>query len=484
MKFSRFDKGFVKVSLSVALLISQSSMAEYDYDSYAKGFGSDLNKAESALGSVTAKKGTTGASLSDQLQETFLKNEKIITSNKEELELRTKLRNWVKKNDDLKKLKGLPDVVLQKALKGRQLELDKAEALSSQLNQNQNFSNPSDFSTGNLPKACQKNVDFTQLRGMLDQLNTEPGQYLQRTAKGLIEEKGKELNEKLQTKIADVMKYFKELSSKDDSVEALKSDELKGDIGIEKRIAELKAKNKEQKEINKEEKAGLVDVFSKFIGQLGTIKENDKRVAQLGGEFVKMLQGIRRNAMAAAQEQTDQLLSNCDSEIRGLQNDITMSTQWMVRAGIREDVAQADTQAQLARAQGMQCQDVSDRVQAILQGFGTTGLNQRINNINNAKNPTVLMSEAVLAMQDVSKMQAELGQELKPLMNDCEDAANAREAVKQRMQPIMSQQQAQAGQTASSARTGTRGNWGPQSGSLATGNPATHNGANRSSSRR
>ena len=233
------------------------------------------------------------------------------------------------------------------------------------------------------------------------------------------------------------MKYFKELSQKDESVEALASEDIKGDLGVEKRIAELKSKNKAQKELNKELKGDLVDVFTKFVGQLGEIKENDKRVSQLGAEFTKMIQNIRRQASEAAQEQTSQLLSNCENELRLLNNDIIMTTDWMVRWGVRADVAQLDTQAQLQRAQELVCEDVGDSVQSIIQGAAGTSINARINNINAAKDPAVLMSEAVSAMQDVANMQASISDALQPLMISCEDAANAREAVQQRAQPIV-----------------------------------------------
>jgi len=476
MKKLTVDKGFVKVTLSVALLLSQSGFAD-EYSNYVKSFNSDIGKAESAFSAVTAKAAGSSDSLADQLKATLDKNEKLVAQDKEEFEQRVKLKSWVKKNDDLKNLKGMPDVLLQKALKKRQVDLDKAEKLAAQLDSNA-VNNSSNFNVSNLPKACQKNVDFSQVRGLLDQLSTEPGQYLKRTAQGLLKEKKEDLKKKQVQKIAEVMKYFKELSQKDESVETLASEDLKGDVGVEKRLAELKAKNKAQKDLNKELKGDLVDVFSKFIGQLGEIKDNDKRVGQLGGEFTKMIQNIRRQASEAAQEQTSQLLSNCENELRNLNNDIVMSTDWMVRWGVRADVAQLDTQAQLQRAQQLSCEDVGDRVQAVLQGAAGTNINARINNINAAKDPSVLMSEAVGAMQDVANMQAQISEELQPLMISCEDAANAREAVQQRIQPIMSQVSNNSGAPRSgSSRTSSQQGIPGQIGfPPATANNATHFG--------
>jgi len=435
MKKLSVDKGFVKVTLSVALLLSQSGFSD-EYSNYLNSFNSDIVKAESAIKGVTTRSASGADSLADQLKATIERNEKLVAQDKEEFESRVKLKNWVKKNDELKNLKGLPDVVLEKALKKRQIGLEKAEQFAAQLGEN-TVTNTSSFNVSNLPKACQKNVDFSQVRGFLDQLSTEPGQYLKRAAQGLLKEKKEDLKKKQVQKIADVMKYFKELSQKDESVEALASEDIKGDLGVEKRIAELKSKNKAQKELNKELKGDLVDVFTKFVGQLGEIKENDKRVSQLGAEFTKMIQNIRRQASEAAQEQTSQLLSNCENELRLLNNDIIMTTDWMVRWGVRADVAQLDTQAQLQRAQELVCEDVGDSVQSIIQGAAGTSINARINNINAAKDPAVLMSEAVSAMQDVANMQASISDALQPLMISCEDVANAREAVQQRAQPIV-----------------------------------------------
>lgn len=437
MKKLNVEKGLVKVTLSVALLLSQSGFSE-EFDSYSKAFQSDFSKAESAISSVK-NLGSSADSLSDQLKNILDRNEKVVSQDKEEFEERAKLKSWVKKNDALKNLKGMPDVLLKKALDKRQVDLDKAEKFAAQLDQAP-VSNSSNFNVSSLPKACQKGVDFSQVRGLLDQLSTEPGQYLKRTAQGLIKEKKDELKQKQIQKVADVMKYFKELSQKDDSsVEALASDSIKGDAGIEKRLAELKAKNKSQKSLNKELKGDMVDVFSKFIGQLGEIKENDKRVSQLGAEFTKMIQNIRRQASEAAQDQTSQLLSNCENERRYLENDITASYSWMVQSGIAAQAAQLDTQAQLQRAAQLQCEDVGDRVQEVIQGASGTNINARINNINAAKDPSTLMAEAVGAMQDVANMQAAVSEELRPLMDSCEDVANAREAVKQRIQPLVGQ---------------------------------------------
>jgi len=461
MKKLSVEKGFVKVTLSVALLLSQSGVAE-DYDSYVRNFRSDLRQAESALSGVTSS--ATAGSSEDRLKLAIERNEKILSQNKEEFEQRKKLQDWVKKNDTLKNLKGMPDVLLQKALKTRQLDLNKAEKFAAQLDQAPSSS--ATLNTSNLPKACQKNVDFSQVRGLLDQLSTEPGQYLKRAAQGLLKEKREDLKQKQVQKLAEVMKYFKELSQKDESVEALASDSVKGDIGVEKRIAELKSKNKGQKELNKELKGDLVDVFAKFMGQLGEIRENDKRVSQLAGEFTKMLQNIRRQASQAAQEQTDQLLSNCETELRNLNNDITLSTEWMVKWGVSEEVAQLDTQAQLQRAAGLQCENVSERVQAILQGASGTNINGRISSINAAKDPSTLMSEAVAAMQDVANMQAVISEELKPLSESCEDIVNSREAVKQRIQPIVAQAQANNGTVPRNGTSSIRSGSAPSQSSI------------------
>ncbi len=481
MKKFSFEKGLIKVTVSVALLLSQSGLAD-EYDNYSNSFRTDIDKAESALSSVTSRSATGSDSLTDQLKATLERNEKVLSQDKEEFEQRVKLKKWVKKNDDLKNLKGMPDVLLQKALKKRQVDLDKADKFAAQLGEAP-VSSTSTFNTSNLPKACQKNVNFSQVRGLLDQLSTEPGQYLKRTAQGLIGEKREELKKKQVQKIAEVMKYFKELSQKDDSVEALANEGVKGDIGVEKRIAELKSKNKAQKALNKELKGDMVDVFSKFMGQLGEIKENDKRVSQLGAEFTKMIQNIRRQASEAAQEQTSQLLSNCDSEKRNLDNDIMQSTEWMVRWGVAPDVAQLDTQAQLQRAAELQCEDVSDRVQAIIQGAAGTNINGRINSINAAKDPATLMSEAVGAMQDVANMHAAISEELQPLMNNCEDAANAREAVKQRIQPIVAQANS-GGAPRTGSNSTIRSGSNPSTSSLGSqpfgSNTATHLGNNSS----
>ncbi|MFM8313154.1 MAG: hypothetical protein ACKOA8_02605, partial [Deltaproteobacteria bacterium] len=77
MKKFSFEKGLIKVTVSVALLLSQSGLAD-EYDNYSNSFRTDIDKAESALSSVTSRSATGSDSLTDQLKATLERNEKVL----------------------------------------------------------------------------------------------------------------------------------------------------------------------------------------------------------------------------------------------------------------------------------------------------------------------------------------------------------------------------------------------------------------------
>lgn len=469
-KFSVLQSRLFKAGLMVGMLVPSVNFAEYD--SYNTGFQKDASRVESIL-KPGISSSASGDSLSEQIEKNLLKVEQNLTQNKEELELRGKLRNWTKKNDKLKSLITLPDIIAQKAIRARELQIGEAEAMASRLGNTQNMTNPADFSMNGMPNACRKNVDFTQFMTLTQQLGSEPFKYLQGEASKLLEEKSKEAKQAKLQKINDLITHFKELANREDDGETLKADAFQGPNGIEARLEELKAKNKLKKEENKELKNSLVDVFGKFVQNLSGIEENDKRVAQLGDEFARSLENTQRSAMQVAQQNIDQLFSNCESEIKGLKLDIENFKGQLVARGYNPEVAELDAQAQRQRAANLQCTDVTSNVQSLLMGFGTGGsaLSDRLAKVRAEKNPIRLLTEAVGAMQDVANIQAQVGQQLQPLMQDCADAGNGREGLKQRWQQLASATGGdQSGAAGASGSVGTPRNSSSRSGS----NNGTH----------
>lgn len=473
---------FLKVGLSLGLLLPSYGFSEYaDYSSQL----SDLAKDTSAVGSVL--KPTPGSSsgtrdsFKDQADKIAIEAEAKITQDKTELETRQKVRNWTKKNDTLKSLIALPDILMQKALKDRQADIQQGQGLLGKLGAS-NIMNPQDFSTNGLPNACRKNVDFSQLMQATQQLGSEPFKYVQAEATKLLTEKDEKAQKAIQAKIGDIMKHFKELANKDD--EEGKADALKGPNQFEARLARLKASAKKGADENKELKNSVVDIFTKFTGDLSALKKNDGQVQQIGDEFAKSIENSQRAAMMAAQQNVDQLYTNCKNEVKLLKQEIEnfkghlakyLVEQKGVEFGLAQQTAEADTQAQRARVANMQCQDVTQDVQATLMGFGTGGtdLSNRLSSIRSEKNPTKLLQQAVSAMQDVQNIQLAVGQKLQPLKDDCSVAGNGRESLKQRFQQIGGGAQGQQGQGVASS---SQGNFAPRGASRAAGNNANHAG--------
>lgn len=480
MKKQNSLTGFgLSVAVSVTFLLPKIGVSEYgDYSSSLNDLSKDTSKVEDVLNSNGALSGSE-ESFQEKIKKSLKKAQALLKTDKLVAEEREKVLNWSQKNDQVKNLIALPDVLMQKALKSRETDLNSAEGFLSALGKKSSNVNPQDFSMNGMPKSCRNGVDFTQFMSLTEQLGSEPFQYLQGEARNLLEEKSEDLKKKQAQKISDIIKYFKELANKESSDgEIVKLDEEKQKAktpkSIEAHLEKLKAINKNKKEENKELKNSVVDVFGKFIGDLGSLQKNDKRVHQLADEFAKSIENSQRAAMMTAQQNVDQLFTNCESEVKTLKVEIENFKAQLVSRGWDPAVAEADAQAQRARAQNMQCTDVTQNVQSLLMGFGTGGsaLSDRLTQIRAEKNPTKMLSLAVSTMQDVANIQQQVGQQLRPLMEDCEQAGLGREGVKQRFAQLQGGQGGAPG-----ASTGDRNSQARRNGT--NGSPTTHLGAVR-----
>lgn len=435
----------LRVGLSLGLLLPCYGFSEYaDYSSQLSDLSKDTSQVRDILKPGIDSSLGKGDSITERLERAAKEAEAKFTQDKEELETRQKVRNWTKKNDQLRSLIALPDILMQKALKDRQADLQKGQGLLSSLGQTNSMMNPQDFSTSDLSNACRKKVDFSGLMQATQQLGSEPFKYIQAEAEKLLTEKDEKAQKAIQAKIADIMKHFKELANKED--EEAKADALQGPNNLEARLARLKASAKKGKEDNKELKNTVVDVFAKFTTDLSALKKNDGSVQKLGDEFARSIENSQRAAILMAQQNVEQLYVNCKKEIRTLKQEIEnfkgylskyLIEQKGVEFNLANQTAEADTQAQRARAASLSCTDVATDVQATLQGIGTgSDLQGRLARIRSEKNPTRLLTEAVSAMQDVQNIQIAVGQKLQPLKDDCFTASNSREGVKQRLQQI------------------------------------------------
>ncbi len=165
---------------------------------------------------------------------------------------------------------------------------------------------------------------------------------------------------------------------------------------------------------------------------------------------------------------------HCESEIKLLKTDIENFKGHLIARGWDPAVAEADAQAQRARAQAMQRTDVTQNVQSLLMGFGQGGsaLSDRLAKVRAEKNPTKMLSEAVSAMQDVANIQQQVGSQLKPLMQDCEEAGVGREGLKNRF----AQLGAPAGGAQGSPSTGSSTNFSGQNRRSGPNGSTTHGG--------
>ncbi|MFM8270591.1 MAG: hypothetical protein ACKN9V_10425, partial [Pseudomonadota bacterium] len=186
----------------------------------------------------------------------------------------------------------------------------------------------------------------------------------------------------------------------------------------------------------------LVGKFQTFTEQLFQIRDNDKRVQQLGDEFARGIEQQQQLMMQMASQSTSQLLQNCIQETDGIFQEIDNTRRNLInRVGSR--VAALDAQAQEQRANSMgffrgdyntSCPDVASTLQGTIGGFFNTDLPNRLRAVRNTKNPSKMLVEAVGVMDAVRNMQAQLGPTLQPLMEGCDTASKIRQSLIQRSQ--------------------------------------------------
>lgn len=446
----------IKVGLGLSLIIPGFVLAE-DYS--FSGLQTDTSKVESILRpSISA---ASSDNTLDRVDAVLQDISKKAEQSKKETDLRGKVSSWVKKNESIDaigaQLKGLE----QKAIKDRGVDLKQAEALAAQVGQTQSLANPNDFNTNNMPKACSKGVDLMQFKGLMDMMQSQAGQRLSSQASSMLSDKIKENEQQQQQKLIAMMAEFKDLANRDSvDEEKLVADAIKGARGTDARIKEMETdKLPSLKAKNKEKKSELVDGLLKFMTTMTKVGKNDKEVVKLGNEFANSIENSRQQALQMGMDSVDRLLSNCRSQVKAVYNEIEKTRRWLEPV-VGVDAANLDAQAQIARANNLQCTDVADNVQAMLSGVsgngqtGTVDLNATLASIRSEKNPTKLMVKAVEAMQGMASIQAQIGQQIRPLMDDCTDASLGLEALKQRGQQVSQQQRSATGSVARGSSQG------------------------------
>ena len=191
---NKLNVQMIKVGLSLGLLLPTYGFSE-SYGDYGPQL-SEIKSDASRVGSIL-KSASNSDSFKEQADKLAKEQEEKFTNSKEEFETRQKVRDWTKKNDKLKSLVALPDILMQKALKDRQGELQKGQSLLGKLGST-NFMNPQDFSTNDLSNSCRKNVDFSGLMASTQQLGSEPFKYIQAEARKMLEEKDEKAQKAIQ----------------------------------------------------------------------------------------------------------------------------------------------------------------------------------------------------------------------------------------------------------------------------------------------
>jgi hypothetical protein len=448
----------------IATMILPASLRAESY-STVDDLVNDTSKVESVLNGGSKGSPDDLVSAARQAKQTEFDS---VNQTNEVLDLAKKNQNWVKKIDKLSQIKPLQDTIIQKALQKRDVDLKKLSALSSQLNDSQSFVNPQDFNTSNLPKACKRGVDFSQTRQLLDQMNSEPGQYLSRQLEGLVNEKLEDNKKARAKKIADAFSAFR--AAKEQKAETLAKavTVTEKDVEMEKLIAKFKESNKQLKETSDGIEDGAITGAQKFFEELAKVKDNDDRVQILGREFAKSMETIRKQTRESSVAGIEKLFSNCKKEKNGLVTDIEVSkahiTNYLVQAGTdpvqAAQTAEFDAQAQRQRAASLGCEDVTERVDFIIQGGQLTNI---LNRLRSAKSGTQLAVEAASALSEVRNIQAQVGQELRPLIDDCQDVAESREALKTRVAQIAGNGAGAVGSTSATRQAGVARTGGARS---------------------
>jgi|688.fasta_scaffold75971_5 hypothetical protein len=448
MKKQAVRNSVLAVALGAVIVFPTLSRAE-SFDEYNASFKKDLPKVDALL------KGATPGNSVDSLREAISANLaqaadglQLGGARKELFEEEAKLQNWHEKIKKANALGPAMDAFVKKAVSERSLKLDKAQDLTSQLSASTPFINPADFDVSGLANSCQNGVDFSPLLQMAQNFGTDKVDYLRRKAQVLLEEKSEDAKALEKKKILDLIANLKELNAKNEELdaEALKPEEL-GKLdsiqAIEARLAKLKTeKNPQAKAQFKQLESDLVGKFQGFTEQLFQIRDNDKRVQQLGDEFARGIEQQQQFMMMIAQQATTRLVENCVQETDGIFQEIDTARIYMSPI-VGSRVAALDAQAQEQRANSMgfirgdytnSCPDVSTTLQGTIGGFFNTDLPNQLQAVRSTKNPAKMLTEAIGVMDSIRNMQAQLGPALQPLMEGCDTASKIRDSLRQRTQ--------------------------------------------------
>ena len=486
MKFNWVGLKFLAGITAIFFVLPSVSHAEYYNGGVnASKISSDIGSLESGLSRAQSEgrdsDGQEG--IAEVTKERLEEIEKNLTLSQQEREWRNRNSKWRDSLDKLKTANSLPGLIDASIAGRREKQSKNLKNLFASVQATGSQINAADLDTSGLESSCQNGVDFSQFKTLNDQMSSQPFQFMRSEGLKILEESDEEIKQQKIQSLAKMAEHFESLAQQDnfDSARQEQASVLDENNGLESRLAGLEEDGARLKAGIRAQRQKLVkSVFTDLIPKLSQIQENDGRMAELSAIFADNLEAFRKASYDTAVAQTTQLYRNCEkiADRVGRDNPLAPNTllnsayQWLVsyHQGDADFFANRQFLAGAqSMAQGMNCRNVTSQMDGL---FGSN-LQNVIAQLRTAQDPQTLVTGAMSALQAIGGAQAQVGAQIRPLMNQCNKAAKNEKKVKDYIGQLQQsvQQQQQAAQQGSGAR-GSRGARGRNGGSRS--NPLTH----------
>lgn len=505
MKRAQANRRMVAIAAVIAgIFVPRLGVAEYDSlpsTSSSVSLGrveSALNPAASSLTGAAGKPGSnTVDNIRAELAEKIRKGQQAIEESKKETALRNKIGGWT---EDIQKLKtglAIPDILADRRQKDRDEKTKQLQGLFASMPASAQGVSAQALDTSKLGDACRTGLDFSQFRALLDQLKSEPFQYLKREGTKIVEDRNEESKKKKIEIAQKLAKHFEDLSKQPVGAVAASQEGAQQDItkagakftdrdnSLAVRLAGLeKTGEAQKKEIAQLRQELVKKVFTDLLPQLSAQNEDDSKLAAITGNFAQSAIAMVRAAKEKGVQGASRATSNCNAiaERMGRGNPLAPGTlfnaayQWV--STINDTYANQEFFRGVQQASSkLKCSDVSANVEQLLG----QDLENQIQLVAQVKEPKQAIEGAMQVMNLVGTRLAQVGDVIQPALRDCKRNEDTMKKVEQFVQGVQ-QQNSQLAQQQQGAQGGGNSRRSGASSQVAgggrrgnrNGGPATH----------
>lgn len=428
--------GVVALSLTIVFGVSVA-------DDYPASFAKDFGTATKALDGIG--KGPEAKASKSPFADTIDSFGKFLLNLPKDKKWREELLQAKAKTAENEETVGQLGQLLQKTLDNR---TDQLSALKSNARQ---ISNGAVKSLGNqleITEASCQNGDAQKLSQAKSsgQRIAEQFNWIRDESLKMINGKNKELKEQSAAELDKFLKKLVENSEKDEApavqAAAAPQVDLASKNPFEKfndpvRLAALDKDRKEAKEKAKQSNIALTKALVDTVKKLAAIDKNDEKLADARIKYADQVNKILQNESDIFVPGANAVVKNCEKNVDGAFKDIEVSKSWIGRL-VSAAKAQADANQQKQKIADLKCNKISADVQATFDKV-KPAVQRLSSGSGNGDTPAQMVNDAVAAFQAAVNVPVEAATLVQPVIAQCEEAAQVRKDLKERIAPVQAQ---------------------------------------------